>query len=144
MWVLLIIKTLQFIKVCLLKQTIKNNLSNEEEGFMKTCCRVLNANAYEVQLPKSKNENGTNPRGLYPMASIMNHCCIPNTTHTFGEEYQMIVKASNVIFPNSEITSAYAPLLLGTPARRIFLIKSKQFYCTCFRCNDPTVSDTHS
>lgn len=116
------------------------DLSNEDEMFMQLCCRILDANAHEIPLSKCNDINGISLRGLFPVASTMNHACCPNTTRIFDEDYRMIVKASNEILPGQEITSSYSPLLLGTPARRVFLAQSKNFKCCCSRCKDPTVS----
>jgi hypothetical protein len=103
---------------------------------MYTCCRVLDANAFEIPL---MNDAGVSFRGLFPMASIMNHSCSPNTAHNFGNSHQMTITASNTILVGEEITTTYVTLLLGTPARRNFLAKSKHFHCRCPRCKDPTV-----
>lgn len=125
----------------MLKSSIKKKLKPEDEHFMQLCCRVLDANAFEVLQPKNGSySEQVALRGLYPMASILNHSCTPNTTHNFNENCQMVVKASNIILPGCEITSTYSPLLLGTAARRSFLAFSKEFYCKCLRCKDPSVS----
>ncbi len=113
---------------------IGGDISNEEEHFMRQCCRAMDANAYEVR------KGNVSLRGLYPMASTMNHSCTPNTFHTFGENFRMIIKASTAISIGAEVTTSYSPLLLGTQARRIFLSKTKQFDCECQRCRDPSVS----
>lgn len=119
-----------------MKQISTHELPPQDERLMQTCCCALDANAYEIQLP---NKTGS-IRGLYPMASLMNHSCTPNTHHDFSKDYRMLIKAAKVIPVGTEITSTYAPLLMGTPARRHFLAQSKHFECKCNRCKDPTVS----
>lgn len=119
---------------------MKTDLPVDEESFMQLCCRALDANAYEIPLSKTANATSNSLRGLFSMASTMNHSCCPNTSLVFDDDFRMIVKASNEISPGQEITSTYSPLLLGSPARRAFLAQSKHFYCRCFRCKDPTVN----
>lgn len=118
-----------------------NQIPSSDERFMRTCCRVLNGNAYEIQ---TSRPDTANIRGLYPMASILNHSCCPNTTHSFTDKYKMVIRAATRIDPGTEITSPYCPLLLGTIARRHFLQKSKDFGCQCCRCADKTVNSPSS
>ncbi|XP_065203378.1 SET domain-containing protein SmydA-8-like [Planococcus citri] len=128
----------QGLEVELLKRLTISKIPTRDERFMRLCCSVLDANAYEIQLA-GKHEN---IRGLYPMASVMNHSCAPNTRHDFTDDHEMIIKATKVIPAGTEITTTYAPLLLGTPARRHFLNKSKHFECRCSRCKDFTENGT--
>lgn len=76
-------------------ETLKKNLGldigQEDEEFMRFMCCVLDANAFEVTVTKGDNEASL--RGLYPLASLANHCCVPNTTHVFDDRQNMVSKA---------------------------------------------------
>lgn len=51
----------------------------ETVNELKRISSVLNTNAFEVGISfDMQPENVISLRGLYPMAAILNHCCIPN------------------------------------------------------------------
>lgn len=112
---------------------------------MRLACCVMDANAFETaQIPLVKavrTEEGTTPslRGLYPLASMMNHACTPNTRHGYDERQRMVVRAAMHIPAGTEITNSYTSLLWGTTARRYQLAVTKHFLCACSRCSDPQV-----
>lgn len=71
----------------------------------------------------------------------MEHNCVPNTFHYFGEDvdqYKITVKAACNIKKGEHITTMYTHALWGTQARREHLKETKYFGCTCKRCADPT------
>lgn len=105
---------------------------------MTICSHAMYANAHEIRFNDDYNVESY-LRGLYPMASIMNHSCIPNTRRKIDSAYRMIIKATKTIAAGDELTSAYTSLFLATPARRNFLMTTKKFTCKCARCQDPTV-----
>lgn len=122
---------------------------------MRLACYVMDATAFETaQIPKemiskkpvvSTEEerplNGLTPslRGLYPIAAMMNHACVPNTRHGYDERQKMTVRATVDIPAGTEITNTYTSLLWGSPARRRHLGITKHFLCSCPRCSDPQV-----
>ncbi|CAH2067206.1 unnamed protein product, partial [Iphiclides podalirius] len=112
----------------------------QDEQFMILASYVLDANAFQIATPYGKKEMGK--RGLYPVSSLMNHNCVPNTRYNYNEDLQMIVKAVKGIPRGSEIFTCYTGLMWGTPARRIHLHKTKHFLCKCERCADPTERGT--
>ncbi|KDR10160.1 Protein msta, isoform B [Zootermopsis nevadensis] len=130
-------------EVDILKQKTEKGPSTEEEAFMRLACCVMDANAFETaQIPLVKavrTEEGTTPslRGLYPLASMMNHACTPNTRHGYDERQRMAVRAAMHIPAGTEITNSYTSLLWGTTARRYQLAVTKHFLCACSRCSDP-------
>ncbi|XP_013168523.1 PREDICTED: protein msta, isoform A-like isoform X2 [Papilio xuthus] len=101
---------------------------------------VLDANAFQIATSYGKEEMGK--RGLYPVSSLLNHNCVPNTRYNYNSDLQMIVKAVKPIQAGCEIFTCYTGLLWGTPARRIHLYKTKHFLCKCDRCADPTERGT--
>lgn len=134
-----------WLQVDILKQKTEKGPSTEEEAFMRLACCVMDANAFETaQIPLVKavrTEEGTTPslRGLYPLASMMNHACTPNTRHGYDERQRMAVRAAMHIPAGTEITNSYTSLLWGTTARRYQLAVTKHFLCACSRCSDPQV-----
>ncbi|XP_013134065.1 PREDICTED: protein msta, isoform B-like [Papilio polytes] len=104
-----------------------------------TSC-VLDANAFQIATSYGKEEMGK--RGLYPVSSLLNHNCVPNTRYNYNSDLQMIVKTVKPIKAGCEIFTCYTGLLWGTPARRIHLYKTKHFLCKCERCADPTERGT--
>lgn len=111
-----------------------------DENFMNLVCCVLDANAF--QITNAYGSQKMSMRGLFPVASLMNHNCISNTTHSFDKDYRMTVKAVKHISAGTEIFSCYTGVLWGTPARRRHLYKTKHFMCKCDRCSDPTERGT--
>ncbi|XP_050307381.1 SET domain-containing protein SmydA-8-like [Anthonomus grandis grandis] len=109
----------------------------DDEKFMRFVCCVLDANAFEVALEQN------NIRGLYPLASLGNHSCAPNSTYVFNKSHHMLVKASLFIPKGSEIFYSYTRLIWGTPSRLYHLYRTKHFVCKCSRCRDPTEFGTY-
>ncbi|XP_026818652.1 SET domain-containing protein SmydA-8-like [Rhopalosiphum maidis] len=117
-----------------LKRNISMELHKEDEQIMITTCKIMDANCFETIL--NRENKLISLKGLYPVASFMNHCCVPNTMHNFDEKLQMIVKASLPIYKGQEITTSYTNLIWPTSLRHHHLLTSKQFICTCSRCCD--------
>lgn len=75
----------------------------------------------------------------------MEHCCIPNTKHTFNvntkiknDSYTISVKVVVPILKGQHISTMYTHALWGTQARRQHLKDTKYFSCKCVRCSDAT------
>lgn len=115
-------------------------IPKEEEELMTVACCALDTNAFQIATPYGKKEMSM--RGLYPVAGLMNHCCVPNTRYSYNTDRQMTVKAVKPIRAGTEIFTCYSGILWGTPARRIHLYKTKHFLCKCDRCADPTERGT--
>ncbi|CAH4014057.1 unnamed protein product [Pieris brassicae] len=116
------------------------DISSEEEQLLTLAVCILDANAFQIAVPYGRKEMSM--RGLFPVSSLMNHNCVPNTNYNFNNECHMIVKAVKPIASGTEITTCYSGLLWGTPARRLHLFKTKHFWCKCERCNDATERGT--
>ncbi|XP_022914400.2 SET domain-containing protein SmydA-8-like [Onthophagus taurus] len=124
-----------------LKDKINFSLSSDEEIFLKLVCSVLDANAFEVLI--SSNQKQSTVRGLYPLGSLANHNCSPNTTHVFDKHQRMIARAAVFIPKNTEICHSYSRITWGTLTRRYHLLRTKHFECKCSRCQDPTEFGTN-
>lgn len=117
------------------------DISEEEESFMRLTCSVLDANAFAVSI--SQEEGQAALRGLYPLASLANHKCFPNTTHVFDDKQRMICKAALDIKKDEELFHSYTKILFSTLVRRYHLANTKHFCCYCERCKDPTEYNTN-
>lgn len=113
-------------------------LDKNDEQIMTTTCKIMDANCFETIV--NRYNKSISLKGLYPVASFMNHCCVPNTMHNFDVKLQMIVKASLPIYKGQEITTNYTNSIWPTSLRQHHLLTSKQFICTCSRCCDSEVS----
>lgn len=104
---------------------------------------VLDTNAFEVRRP-----GGRKFRAVYASASMMSHCCTPNTKHVFvGDEADgqpaIRVVATVPITRGRPVTATYTQTLWCTQDRRRHLLAAKCFDCACPRCADPTELGTH-
>lgn len=109
--------------------------------FMKTINSIFKTNAFRISNDSLKRKVAL--RGLYPLSSLMNHNCIPNTRNIFRNDYSMAVYASKDIETGEEILSCYTGQLWCTAARRCHLYKTKKFWCKCARCGDNTEMGTN-
>lgn len=119
------------------KNTILPDLSMET---LHTISGIIDVNALEI------NQNDAEISALYPTAYLMEHSCIPNTSHVFEFEngnYKIIVRAATPIKKGDHITTMYTHALWGTQARREHLRETKYFECKCSRCSDPTEMGTY-
>lgn len=110
------------------------------EKFKKISC-ILNTNAFElgvVARNESDEDSTVSLRGLFPLAALMNHNCVPNIRYTYDNKRVMTCKAVKPILKGEQIFNSYTKILWGTNQRRIHLCYSKNFLCKCDRCVDPT------
>lgn len=102
-------------------------------------CGIIDVNSLEI------NQDGE-LSAIYPTAYLMEHNCVPNTLHFFGnqlENYKITVKAALPIKKGEHISTMYTHALWGTQARREHLRETKYFDCKCARCSDPTELGTY-
>ncbi|KOX72882.1 Protein msta, isoform B [Melipona quadrifasciata] len=119
-----------------LEKSVANPPSEKDMQLMKHVCGVFSTNSFEtVAVHKDRSAS---LRGLYPIASLQNHCCVPNTRHHFDGEFRMYVSAAFPIAAGEEITMTYTTLFWDTMLRRQFLSVTKYFSCICKRCSDST------
>lgn len=113
----------------------------ETLNYLQKVVEVLNTNAFEAFNPNDVHETGL--RALYPLASIMNHQCTPNTCHIFDGNNTLVCKAAKHIPKGAEIYTTYTKILWSNMTRRLFLNMTKHFNCRCQRCIDPTENGTY-
>lgn len=123
-------------EVDVMKNILSLNIKEDEETFMRFVCLVMDANAFEVLI--NFEDDQTSVKGLFPLGSLANHSCCPNTWHVFDEKQHMIVRACKFIPQGSEIFHSYSRLIWSTFTRRYHLYRTKHFFCKCQRCQDPT------
>lgn len=134
------------------------NFPKDEKNliYLKRIISVLNTNAFaSVSVSENSQYNSDinnnkindpiasnfiNLRGLYPLAAVFNHNCVPNIRYTYDKSNIMTVRATRFIKKDEELFNSYSKLLWGTPYRQLFLNHTKNFKCSCNRCTDPTVS----
>lgn len=116
------------------------NIPENEEKIMLLACYSMDTNAFQIATPYSKKEMDT--KGLFPVAALMNSICVPNIRYNFNSDHEIIVKATKPIPAGTEIFTCYTGIFWGTPARQLYLRKTKHFLCRCDRCADPTERGT--
>ncbi|KAJ8959772.1 hypothetical protein NQ314_006202 [Rhamnusium bicolor] len=112
----------------------KQVLQDVSRETIHKICGIIDVNALEINQDAEVS-------ALYPTAYLMEHSCVPNTTHLFENEpngYKITIKAALHIQSGEHITTMYTHCLWGTQARREHLRETKYFSCKCKRCCDPT------
>ncbi|XP_052758517.1 SET domain-containing protein SmydA-8-like [Galleria mellonella] len=108
--------------------------------FIRTINAMIKLNSFRISESSCKK---TIPlRGIFHLSSFLNHSCVPNTRNVFKNDYTMCVFASKDIEIGEEILTCYTGILWCTPVRRCHLKKTKNFWCKCRRCADPTEMNT--
>ncbi|CAL4144051.1 unnamed protein product [Meganyctiphanes norvegica] len=98
---------------------------------------VWDTNAFEVPLSKGS------VNGIYPFVSLLTHNCRSNCQQWFtGPKGVLILRSIEDIKEGSMVTTCYTDPQWGTRLRQDHLKISKQFICSCERCNDPTENGT--
>lgn len=116
--------------------------SSETVDYLRATSAAINTNAFKV-LYREHCSGDVSLRSFYPIMSLINHKCTPNTRHDIDSNCVNRVFASRSIKKDEQIFISYSQLLWGTILRRMHLMMSKQFLCTCDRCIDPTERSTH-
>lgn len=115
-------------------------IPKDQIDFMKLIDSVLKLNAFRIA--QKPSDTKVPLRGLYLMSALLNHSCAPNTRNVYRENNNMAVYATKDIEIGEEIFTCYTGLLWCTLARRCQLQKTKNFWCKCKRCEDPTEMGT--
>ncbi|XP_045126721.1 LOW QUALITY PROTEIN: SET domain-containing protein SmydA-8-like [Portunus trituberculatus] len=109
---------------------------NASDASLMTILRLVKLNQVPTKMPYAE------VIGLYPMASLVSHSCMPNTK-TLWKDGKLTVLASDPIAKGDPITGLYTDILWGTRARRDHLRLTRLYHCSCRRCADPTELDTN-
>ena len=108
-------------------------LSEADEPIIEAILGIHLVNDFEISLQDRAIEDQTNfdsIRGLFGLASMPNHDCLANTTHSFGtsdEGFVMTVKALRDIPKGSDITHSYTEPLDTVLSRQTTLAMGKFF-----------------
>ena len=99
---------------------------------------------YDINSLAVRSDQGSYAgRGLYPVASLMNHSCVCNTRNIItGRALQS--RATTLIPAGSTVTTHYVSPLLDVTTRRARLKEKWFFDCRCERCQDTTGTDLGS
>lgn len=111
---------------------------------LRAAAAAINTNGFKVLY--QCGENGAadvSVRSFYPIMSLLNHQCLPNSRHDINDKFVSRVIASRHIRKDEQVFISYSQLLWGTNTRRVHMMVSKQFSCTCDRCADPTEMSTN-
>jgi hypothetical protein len=71
--------------------------------------------------------------GLFPLAAMINHSCVPNSVRVFAGD-TMIAHACDLIKAGQEIVWSYLPPTQPYPQRHVTLRHQHGFVCQCCRC----------
>ncbi|XP_037040475.1 SET domain-containing protein SmydA-8-like [Bradysia coprophila] len=100
-------------------------------------CGIYEVNGFELGVFNSI-------ASIFPTCSMITHNCVPNAGHFENMTDGTLEVVSFVDIPrNAPVTMCYDWCLKGTDVRRRHLLKSKYFYCSCARCNDPYEFNTN-
>lgn len=110
--------------VNLILQWPEINIKEIAENFSKLAC-----NAHTI-CDSELRPLGT---GLYPVISIVNHSCLPNSVLVF-EGRSAVVRAVQHIPKDSEVLISYIETARSTMTRQKVLKEQYLFTCTCPRC----------
>ena len=114
-----------------------------ETQWKTFCCQENNENDDSKRLPSN---SPSRLLGLYPLAAMINHSCVPNAVRVFvmtpGKHKQqhkqenkwMMVHATTTIQQGEEIVWSYLPPTIPFPQRRQLLQQQHGFSCHCTRC----------
>lgn len=121
-----------------------DNFPDDKEiiASLRNASAAVNTNAFQV-LYRSFNSGDINIRGFYPVVSLMNHHCTPNTRRIVDNQFSSYISTTRRISKDEQIFTTYSQLLWGTNSRRMQLMASKQFLCICSRCTDPNECGTY-
>ncbi|KAG9445810.1 hypothetical protein H6P81_011938 [Aristolochia fimbriata] len=118
--------------VSLVLPSLELNLKEVAHDFSKLAC-----NAHTI-CDSELRPIGT---GLYPVISIINHSCLPNSVLVF-EEKIAVVRAVSPIPEGTEVTISYIETAASTETRQKALKEQYLFTCKCPRCiNQGKVED---
>ncbi|CAM9431591.1 unnamed protein product [Choristocarpus tenellus] len=83
--------------------------------------------------------------GLFPLASMVNHSCIPNCHHAFRlmgdgapspQPPRLVFRATRTVTTGAELAYSYIDLYQPTSVRRMLLERAYFFRCMCQRCEE--------
>ncbi|XP_031631799.1 SET domain-containing protein SmydA-8-like [Contarinia nasturtii] len=114
----------------------------ETVAALRDASAAINTNTFKV-LYRCDGSDDVSVRGFYSIMSLVNHKCSPNARHDIDKHFVGRIFAARPIKKDEQIFISYSQLLWGTNSRRMHMMVSKQFLCSCNRCLDPTENSTN-
>jgi len=102
-------------------------------------CTRLDINSFEIPLPSTC----ATVQGVYSLACMVEHSCIPTGHRCFNSDMSITVRSAYGAEEGDAVSICYTDSLWTTQARRENLVYSKDFFCTCDRCEDSTENETY-
>ncbi|XP_024886938.1 protein msta-like [Temnothorax curvispinosus] len=116
------------------------SMASDCKDILPMICGLIDVNALETAPPEGSV-------AIYENASLLEHCCIANTRHSFRVDDKgrprITVYAVTSIKKGEHLSTMYTHALWSTRVRREHLLATKYFACRCKRCADPTELGTH-
>ena len=98
--------------------------------FVTRFFRKVVYNRIAIHMP-SHHVCGT---GIYPLASLINHSCLPNACFVFAGN-ELLVRTLAPIPAGAEITVSYVDNQRVAPVRHAHLLQAHDFLCRCAVCS---------
>eukprot|EP00096_Caligus_rogercresseyi_P006994 TRINITY_DN2418_c0_g2_i1.p1 TRINITY_DN2418_c0_g2~~TRINITY_DN2418_c0_g2_i1.p1 ORF type:complete len:531 (+),score=146.39 TRINITY_DN2418_c0_g2_i1:103-1695(+) len=126
-----------------------NDDEDDMEETVQTLLGIFLVNDFEIEvsMDDGSEERRTLIRGIFALASMPNHSCVANCSHSFSKReggFLMTMKALVDIEAGEEINHSYTEPLDPIIRRQSILRIGKFFQCNCIRCRDPTEMNTFS
>jgi len=102
-------------------------------------CTRLDINSFEIPL----GITSATVQGIFTVACMVEHNCIPTGHRCFNSDMSITVRSAYGAEEGDAVSICYTDSLWPTAARRENLIYSKDFLCTCDRCQDETENETY-
>lgn len=109
---------------------------------LRASAATIHTNAFMV-LYRVVDVAHVNVRAFYPIVGLLNHNCLPNIRRDIDKSFGCKITAARPIQRGEQLFTSYTQLLWATHSRRLQVLISKQFLCTCARCLDPLECGTH-
>ena len=110
-----------------------------QEGEILQVLAWFDVNSFSVVA----RAGGGRGRGLFPLASLLNHGCVSNTRRLVSGA-RLEVRASLPVCCGEALTTHYISPLLPRTTRRRHLAATHHFQCRCQRCLSPTDLGAHT
>jgi len=124
------------------KETLKKAVDGLQIGTKEEILQIIGY--FDVNSIAVRGRDGPyRGRGLYPVASLMNHSCICNTRNIITG-INLECRACVTIPAGAPITTHYVSPLLDVGTRRSRLREKWFFECNCFRCYDPSENGSYT
>ncbi|EDQ88299.1 uncharacterized protein MONBRDRAFT_9299 [Monosiga brevicollis MX1] len=96
---------------------------------------MLNRNGYSVRAAREPNRETA--WGHFPVIALVNHSCHPNCAVVSRPGGELEVRTLGTVRAGAELFVSYVDLTLPRAERQAHLLASKEFTCTCYRCQHP-------